>query len=40
MDKRGVPTVAQQVKDLALSLKQQLWSLLKRSFYPWPSTVG
>ena len=35
----GVPTVAQMVKDLALSL-QQLRLLLRYEFNPWPSAMG
>ena len=35
----GVPAVAQQVKDLMLSL-QQFGSLLRHEFDPWPSIVG
>ena len=34
----GVATVAQQVKDLALSL-QRLRSLLRRKFDPWPQEL-
>ena len=32
----GGSHVAQWVEDLALSLQQQLWSLLWQGFNPWP----